>query len=86
MDFLNKGKISAATIKDPKGIKKSEWENCLWYSRNRIGSVDDWIKTSKSGANPARKPIMLILNIFFLSADDCEKAAPTVPWVVDPFF
>ena len=41
MDFLIKGKIRSATIKEPKGIKKSECENCLWYSRNKIGSVDD---------------------------------------------
>ena len=80
MDLLTRGKIRRATIKDPKGIKKSECVNCLWYSRDKIGSVDDWIRTSKSGVNPARNPIKPILKILFLLAADCAKAAPTVPW------
>lgn len=66
-------------INAPNGIKKSEWLNCLWYSRNKIGSVDDLITTSASGANPAIKPIKLIFKILFFDAEDCAKATPTVP-------
>jgi len=78
-DLLTRGKIKRATIKAPKGIKKSEWVNCLWYSRDKRGSVDDRINTSKSGANPDTSPIILILKILFLLATDCAKATPTVP-------
>ena len=76
---MTQGKINRATTSDPIGMKTNECENCLWYSRDKIGSLDDCIRTSKSGANPARKPIMPILKILFLLAADCAKAAPTVP-------
>ena len=78
--FFKKRKIISATIRAPNGIKKREWLNCLWYSRDSIGSVDELIRTSTSGANPAKKPIRLIFKILFLVAMDWARAAPTVPY------
>ena len=79
IELFTRGNTRRDTIREPKGIKISEWVNCLWNSRNKIGSVDDPIKTSKSGANPARKPIRPTLKILLLLEVDCAKTAPTVP-------
>ena len=66
--FFNKSQKKDAQIKPPIGINIRECVNCLWYSRNKRGSLFDLMKISRSGAMPDKKPMRATthnLELFF---------------------
>ena len=56
--------------------------NWRWYSRNNSGSVGELMKTSRSGAMPARQPSKAAARSFSRANADCGTTAPIAPWLM----